>query len=270
MAYNKDQLEELLSRALHEKWSFPNSHFVEGMERHYAPVRQFSTAVISDMIRKAYAVKKSRRSAPETAVPLPEPSEKLLAKPILYWLVCVHDPVASIIADSRDSYNISINAMLNRKLVEIVSRLDVTSDQKIQDMGNGDIKKKRPSDVMGAIRALKDPACDVHKAHRWSAVAACTALEVGLVVETEGFPDVICWNTNIAWIDSTGMFIRMCEEEAKGHIKRLTACLVNDAVPSMSALKGACTCLQVQRPWKRSRGGMINDIKQRLTLYGRQ
>lgn len=266
MAYNKEKLEELLSHALHEKWSFPNSHFVESIERHHAPVKPFSTSVICDMLKKAYATKKAHRAPNKPPLPLPEPSEKLLDKPVLYWLVCVHDPVSSIIADTRDSYNISINAMLNRKALEIVSKLDTTPDQKIQDMGNGHVNKKRPPNVADAIRALKDPKCDVHKTHRWAAVAACTALDIGLIVETDEFPDVICWNSRLAWIDKAGSFVRMDEDEALGHIKQMSASLVNEPSPAMTSLKSACTCLKVQRPYKRSRSGMINDIKQKISM----
>lgn len=260
-----ENLQNLLSSALHEKWSFPSSRHIESVDRHYEPVRPFSVSVIGDMLRKAQACK--RRRAPATG-DLPKPSEKLVAKPVLYWLVSVRDPVSSVIADTRDSYNISINSMLNQKAIEIAHRLDTVPDQRIQNMGGGAIKKKRPSSVRDAILSLKDPACDVRGESRWAAVAACVALDVGLVVETDEFADVVCWNSDIAWIDATGGFTRMSEADATRHIRTMSASLVNEAAPTMSRLKSACACLHVAKPFKRSRSGMISDIKERIEAGG--
>ena len=262
-----EKLQDVLSNALIEKWSFPSSHFIESVDRHYEPVRPFTVSVIGDMFRRAQAAK--RRQATPTGN-LPKPSEKLVAKPILYWLVSVRDPIASVIADTRDAYNISTNSMLNHKSAEIASRLDTVPDQKIQDMGGGAIKKKRPASVQDAILELKDPACDVRTAGRWAAVAVCVALDVGLVVETDEFPDVICWNRDIAWINATGGFTRMSESEAAREIRDLSASLINSDAPAMSRLKSACACLKVAKPFKRSRTGMINDIRDRIKAMSKE
>lgn len=262
-----EKLQDVLSNALIEKWSFPSSHFIESVDRHYEPARPFTVSVIGDMLRRAQAAK--RRQATPTGK-LPKPSEKLVSKPILYWLVSVRDPVGSVLADTRDSYNISINTMLNQKAAEIASRLDTVPDQKIQDMSGGAVKKKRPAGVRDAILYLKDPKCDVQTEGRWAAVAACFALDVGLVVETDEFPDVICWNRDVAWIDSTGGFTRMSECEAAREIRDLAASLINEDAPAMSRLRSACACLKVAKPFKRSRSGMINDIRDRIEAMCKQ
>lgn len=254
-----DNIHEILSNALLEKWSFPSSWFVEDIDRHYTPVKAFSVSTINEMLQKARAKKR----VIATGV-LPPASEKLLAKPVLYWLVSVRDPISSIIADARDSYNVSINSMLNHKSIEIASKLSMVPDEKIKISGRGLIPKKRPSSVKDAITKLKTPECDVLGSDRWAAVAACVALDVGLVVETNEFADVVCWNSDIAWIDSTGGFTRMSEGDALRRIRDLCASLVNEASPSMTRLKSACACLQVAKPFKRSRSGLITDIKDRL------
>lgn len=266
-----EKLQDFLSNALQEKWSFPSSQFTESVERHHAPAEKFGLETINEMLRRAADMRKSRAltiSASEKA--LPKPSEKLDSKPVLYWLVSVNDPVSSVIADARDSYNISINAMLNQKSVEISSRLQTVPDQKIQESAGGLVKRKRPSSVQDAILALKDPACDPTGEGRWATAASCVALGVGLVVETPDFADVVCWGPQMAWISAGGGFARMSERDVASKLREMAAGLVNSADPSMGALKGACVCLKVAKPYKRSRIGMVTDIKAKLNELGQK
>lgn len=266
-----EKLQDFLSNALQEKWSFPSSQFTESVDRHHAPRELSGVDTINEMLRRATAIRKSRAlSTPNSEKPLPKPSEKLDAKPVLYWLVSVYDPVASVIADARDSYNISINTMLNQKSVEIASRLQVVPDQKIQDSAGGLVKRRRPSSVQDAILALKDPACDPTGEGRWATVASCVALGVGIVVETPDFADVVCWGPQMAWISVGGGFARMSEQDVAAKIRDMAAVLVNSPEPSMGALKSACVCLKVAKPFKRSRAGMVTDIKAKLNEFGQQ
>ena len=266
-----EKLQHFLSDALHEKWSFPSSHFTESIERHHEQSDAFGLDAINEMLRRANNLRRSRAlPVAEMEKALPKPSEKLEEKPILYWLVSVHDPVSSVIADARDSYNISINSMLNQKSAEIASRLQMVTDQKIQDLGCGQIKRKRPVSVQEAILALKDPSCDPLGKDRWAAVASCVALGVGLIFETRDFADIVAWGPQMAWISADGGFARISQRDVVVKVREMAATLVNSAEPGMGALKSACACLNVPKPFKRSRIGMVTDIKVKLNDLDRE
>lgn len=259
-----ERLEALLAGALCERWSFPGGRFIESVERHHAPARALALDAVHDLVRRARALNRQRRSAAPAAAALPRPSERLRSKPALFWLVSVRDPVASVFAAERDAYNVGVNSMLTQRCMEIVSRLETVPDRALADASGGAVGRRRPARVKEAVLALKDPACDVAGKDRWAAVACCVALDVGLVVETGGFADVVCWGAALAWLDAAGGFTRMERAEAERQVRAQAAALVTEPVPAMARLRGACASLRLAKPYKRSRSGMVADIQAAL------
>jgi hypothetical protein len=266
MAISQEQLQELAANALHEKWVFIKSDFIESIDRHYKPYKtKFTTSNINEMLRKARNANSVIKIRPN--VHLPKPIEKIEIKPFLYWLISISDPISSIIAESNDSYNVSINTMLIQKIGELATKINRIEDSVITEKSGGVFKKKRPSDIISSITALKYPKCDVRGECRWAVVAVCEALNVGVVVKTDEYIDVICWNSRMAWFEESGLFNQTSEIEVRDLLIETYSKLILQSCPSIILLKEACRCIRLQKPFPRSRAGLIKGISDWIQIH---
>lgn len=269
MAISQDQLEELAANALHEKWAFQTCDFIESIERHYKPYKtSFTTSAINEMLRKARNMASVPKTQPKFS--LPKPIEKLEKKPFLYWLISMSDPISSIIAESNDDYNVSINAMLIQRIGELVTKINRIQDSTINKKSGDIFKKKRPSDVTSAVAELKVPKCDIRGESRWAVVAVCEALNVGVVVKTDEFIDVICWNARMAWFDESETCTQSSETEVREVLVQTYSRIISEQSPSLVKLKEACRCIRLPKPFPRSRAGLVNALRDWIQIHSRQ
>jgi hypothetical protein len=266
MAISQDQIQELVGNALHEKWAFIKCEHIESIERHYKPCKsQFLTSTINEMLRKARNSNSVIKIRPNFN--LPKPIEKIEIKPFLYWLISISDPISSIIAESNDSYNISVNTMLIQKISELATKINRIEDSVIMEKSGGVFKKKRPSDITSSITALKLPNCDIRGECRWAVVAVCEALNVGVVVKTGECIDVICWNPRMALFDEAGSFTQSSDKEVRDLLIQTYSELILQPSPSIITLKEACRCIRLQKPLPRSRAGLVKGISDWIQIY---
>ena len=215
--------------------------------------------------RNANSVIKKRSN-----VNLPKPMEKIEVKPFICWLISISDLISSIITESNDPYNVSVNTMLIPKIGELATKINRVEDSAITEKSGGIFKKKRLSDIISSITSLKYPKCDVRGECRWAVVAVCEALIVGVAVKTNEYIDVICYNYRMAWFDESRLFNQTYETKVRDLLIETYSELILQSCPSILSLKEACRCIRLQKPFPRSRLALVKGISNWVQIHTKQ
>lgn len=257
----------IMDMAVSEWWETPD---VPHIERY--PSRRRRLEVPDSILRKIMAKPRaSFDSEDECTAEIIPPERKLCLDELkttpVYWILAAVETVRLGIHELQDPYGVKLHGFLDERTREIVKAFEIVSDAAIAEAGRNAIPKRRPKDQEILRRVLMSPYSDgMGPTKRWATVAACVANKIGMVLACKGFPDCLCWNDTIVWVSDSGVSLETVDIKSAGErLVSLARDLVVTKNPSMTALRDASAFFRVQRPLKRSRVGLVDDL--RLKIY---